>query len=37
MASLAKQANNVLVTQLDVAKFIQNSIGAEKALDDAGL
>jgi hypothetical protein len=37
MAGLAKQANNVLVTQIDVAKFIHNSKDAEKTLNDVGL
>ena len=37
MASLAKQANNVLVTQLDAAKFIANNKESEKLLNDVGL
>jgi len=37
MASLAKQANNVLVTQLDAAKFISNVKDAKENLNDAGL
>lgn len=37
MASLAKQANNVLATQIDVAKFIHNTNNAEKTLNDVGL
>jgi len=37
MASLAKQANNVLVTQLDAAKFISNVKDAKENLNDVGL
>lgn len=37
MASLAKQANNVLVTQLDAGKFIANITDAKKHLTDVGL
>jgi hypothetical protein len=37
MASLAKQANNVLVTQLDVGKFMANIKDAKNYLDEAGL
>lgn len=36
-ASLAKQANNVLATQLDAAKFITNSKDHKKGLEDVGL
>jgi hypothetical protein len=37
MASLAKQANNVLVTQLDASKFIANVKDAKIYLDEVGL
>lgn len=37
MASLAKQANNVLVTQLDAGKFIANVKDAKTHLDEVGL
>ena len=37
MSSLAKQANNVLVTQLDAAKFMSNVEDAKKHLDETGL
>jgi hypothetical protein len=37
MASLAKQANNVLVTQLDAGKFISNVKDANQILKDVGL
>lgn len=37
MASLAKQANNVLVTQLDAGKFIANIKDAKTHLNDVGL
>ena len=37
MAALAKQANNVIVTQLDAAKFIKNTKNSSKYLDDVGL
>lgn len=37
MASLAKQANNVLVTQLDAAKFIKNNESVKEVLDEVGL
>lgn len=37
MASLAKQANNVVVTQLDAAKFIANTKDSQKLLEDVGL
>lgn len=37
MASLAKQANNVLVTQLDAAKFITNNKDSQQTLSDVGL
>jgi len=37
MASLAKQANNVLVTQLDAGKFMANIKDAKTYLDEVGL
>jgi hypothetical protein len=37
MASLAKQANNVIVCQLDAAKFICNTKESQKTLSDVGL
>jgi septation ring formation regulator EzrA len=37
MASLAKQANNVLTSQLDAAKFLSNVKESEKLLSDVGL
>jgi hypothetical protein len=37
MASLAKQANNVLSTQLDAAKFISNIKDSKISLDEVGL
>ena len=37
MASLAKQANNVLVTQIDAAKFIGNNKDSERLLNEVGL
>lgn len=37
MASLAKQANNVLTTQIDAAKFVANNKDAKIHLDDVGL
>jgi hypothetical protein len=37
LASLAKQANNVLTTQLDAGKFIANIKDAKKYLDEVGL
>jgi hypothetical protein len=37
MASLAKQANNVVVTQLDASKFIANVKDAKTYLDEVGL
>lgn len=38
VASLLKQANNILSTQLDTAKFIQqNKANAESSLLDVGL
>jgi hypothetical protein len=37
MASLAKQANNVLVTQLDAGKFMANIKDAKLHLDEVGL
>jgi hypothetical protein len=37
MASLAKQANNLLVTQLDAGKFIANIKDAKIHLDEVGL
>lgn len=37
MASLAKQANNVVTTQLDAAKFIANVKEAKANLDEVGL
>jgi hypothetical protein len=37
MASLAKQANNVLSTQLDAAKFISNIKDSKTSLDEVGL
>jgi len=37
LAALAKQANNVLVTQLDAAKFIANIKDAGSHLNDVGL
>jgi len=37
MASLAKQANNVLVTQLDACKFMANIKDAKTHLDEVGL
>ena len=37
MASLAKQANNVLVAQLDASKFLNNVKDAKTYLDEVGL
>lgn len=37
MASLAKQANNVLVTQLDASKFMANVKDAKEHLNEVGL
>lgn len=37
MSALAKQANNVLVTQLGAAKFMHNNENAKQALEDVGL
>lgn len=37
MASLAKQANNMVVTQLDASKFIANVKDAKTYLDEVGL
>ena len=37
MASLAKQANNVLTTQLDAGKFIANIKDAKIHLNEVGL
>jgi hypothetical protein len=37
MASLAKQANNVLVTQFDAAKFLSNNKDSQRLLDEVGL
>jgi hypothetical protein len=37
MASLAKQANNVLTTQLDAGKFMANIKDAKTHLEDVGL
>lgn len=40
MASLAKQANNVIATQINAAKFIMNNSSNEKSkqtLNDVGL
>jgi hypothetical protein len=37
MASLAKQANNVLTTQLDAGKFIANIKDAKNHLNEVGL
>jgi hypothetical protein len=37
MASLAKQANNVLVTQLDASKFLCNVKEAKIYLNEVGL
>lgn len=37
MASLAKQANNVLTTQLDASKFMANIKDAKTHLEDVGL
>jgi hypothetical protein len=37
MASLAKQANNVLVTQLDAIKFLNNVKGSKDYFDEVGL
>ena len=37
MSSLAKQANNVLVTQLDAGKFMANVKDAKTHLDEVGL
>jgi hypothetical protein len=37
MASLAKQANNVVVTQLDASKFIANVKDAKTYLNEVGL
>jgi len=37
MASLAKQANNVLSTQLDAGKFVANIKDAKQHLSDVGL
>lgn len=37
MASLAKQANNVLTTQLDAGKFIANIKDSKTHLNDVGL
>lgn len=36
MASLAKQANNVLCTQLDASKFIANVKDAKNYLNEIG-
>jgi hypothetical protein len=37
MAALAKQANNVIATQLDAAKFLHNNEKSQKSLSDVGL
>jgi len=37
MSALAKQANNVLTSQLDAAKFINTCNDSEKILNDVGL
>ena len=37
MSALAKQANNVLVTQLDACKFISNNNNAHEIMEDVGL
>jgi hypothetical protein len=37
MASLAKQANNVLTTQLDAGKFMANIKDAQTHLENVGL
>lgn len=37
MASLAKQANNVLASQLDAAKFVDKVKDAQKSLSYVGL
>ena len=37
VASLAKQANNVIATQLDAAKFMANVKDAEEQLTKTGL
>ena len=37
MAALAKQANNVIVTQLDAAKFMKNTKNSSKYLANVGL
>ena len=37
IASLAKQANNVIATQLDAAKFMGNMKDAEQHLSEVGL
>lgn len=37
MASLAKQANNVLATQIDAAKFMTNTKESAEALKNVGL
>ena len=37
VASLAKQANNVIATQLDAAKFMSNVKGAKDELESVGL
>lgn len=36
-ASIAKQINNVLTSQLDAAKFLANIKDAEKHLEEVGL
>jgi hypothetical protein len=37
IASLAKQSNNVIATQLDAAKFMSNIKDAEEQLEKVGL
>lgn len=37
MSALAKQANNVLVTQLDACKFISNNNNSYEIMEDVGL
>jgi hypothetical protein len=37
MAKLSNQANNVMLNQLNVAKFVSNTNNAEKILKNVGL
>ena len=37
MASLAKQANNTISTQVDTAKFISNNTNHKESLEKVGL